>query len=94
MSWDSQGWKDSAVDYREQNPIPLSNGSTKQADIPVLEVLCLADVRLKRIDWLWNLWLAIGKVHVLAGVGGIGKSTTGMRLGGKNYKRRNLAGRC
>ena len=20
MSWDSQGWKDSAVDYRERNP--------------------------------------------------------------------------
>jgi len=40
-----------------------------------LEVLCLADVTPKPIDWLWPNWLARGKVHVLAGEGGRGKST-------------------
>lgn len=40
-----------------------------------LEVLCLADVTPKPIDWLWANWLARGKVHVLAGEGGRGKST-------------------
>ena len=40
-----------------------------------LDVLCLADVKPKPIDWLWPNWLALGKVHVLAGEGGRGKST-------------------
>jgi putative DNA primase/helicase len=40
-----------------------------------LEVLCLADVTPKPIDWLWPNWLARGKVHMLAGEGGRGKST-------------------
>jgi AAA domain-containing protein len=40
-----------------------------------LEVVCLADVTPKPIEWLWQNWLARGKVHVLAGEGGRGKST-------------------
>jgi putative DNA primase/helicase len=40
-----------------------------------LEVVCMADVRPSAIEWLWQNWLAIGKVHVLAGEGGRGKST-------------------
>jgi hypothetical protein len=40
-----------------------------------LEVVCMADVKPSAIDWLWQNWIAIGKVHVLAGEGGRGKST-------------------
>jgi len=40
-----------------------------------LEVLCLADVQAKPIEWLWKNWVAVGKVSILAGEGGIGKST-------------------
>lgn len=40
-----------------------------------LEVVCMADVRPAGIDWLWQNWIALGKVHVLAGEGGRGKST-------------------
>ena len=29
----------------------------------------------RHIDWLWENWIAIGKVSVLAGEGGKGKST-------------------
>jgi putative DNA primase/helicase len=32
------------------------------------------------IDWLWPGWLAAGKLHVLAGVPGVGKSTLAMAL--------------
>jgi putative DNA primase/helicase len=53
----------------------LALRQTSTIPIPTLEVLCLADVRPKGIEWLWRNWLAIGKVHVLAGDGGIGKST-------------------
>lgn len=40
-----------------------------------LEVVCMADVKAKPIEWLWQDWVAIGKVSVLAGEGGVGKST-------------------
>src|SRR5215467_4341202 len=40
-----------------------------------LDVVCMADVTGKRIDWLWQPRFAIGKVSVLAGDGGQGKST-------------------
>jgi putative DNA primase/helicase len=40
-----------------------------------LEILCLADVTPRAIDWLWQNWIALGKVSVLAGDGGQGKST-------------------
>jgi hypothetical protein len=40
-----------------------------------LEVVCMADVRPSAIEWLWPSWIAVGKVHVLAGEGGRGKST-------------------
>src|SRR5262245_34714028 len=43
--------------------------------VPGLEVLCLADVKPKPIEWLWKNWLAIGKTSQCAGEGGSGKST-------------------
>jgi putative DNA primase/helicase len=40
-----------------------------------LDVVCMADVKPAPIEWLWPNWVAIGKVSVLAGEGGRGKST-------------------
>jgi putative DNA primase/helicase len=40
-----------------------------------LDVVCMADVKPTSIEWLWPNWIAIGKVSVLAGEGGRGKST-------------------
>ncbi len=40
-----------------------------------LDVTCMADVRAKPIEWLWPGRVALGKVTVLAGNGGLGKST-------------------
>ena len=42
---------------------------------PGLDVVCMADVKPSAIDWLWLNWIALGKVSVLAGDGGRGKST-------------------
>jgi putative DNA primase/helicase len=42
---------------------------------PGLDVVCMADVKPSAIDWLWQNWIALGKVSVLAGDGGRGKST-------------------
>ena len=40
-----------------------------------LDVVCMADVTPTAIEWLWPNRVAIGKVSVLAGEGGRGKST-------------------
>jgi len=40
-----------------------------------LDVICAADVEPELIEWLWQNWIAIGKVATLAGLGGLGKST-------------------
>jgi putative DNA primase/helicase len=40
-----------------------------------LDVVCMADIKPASIEWLWPNWVAIGKVSVLAGEGGHGKST-------------------
>jgi putative DNA primase/helicase len=46
-----------------------------RAERNALEVICLADVAPEPIDWLWPNFLAVGKVSILAGEGGKGKST-------------------
>jgi putative DNA primase/helicase len=55
-------------------PIVLAP-SNKSGSKSGLEVVCMADVRPSAIEWLWQNWIAVGKVHVLAGEGGRGKST-------------------
>jgi AAA domain len=61
---------------------PIKHGKLKAAldDVyskpsPGLDVVCMADVQAKAINWLWQPRFAIGKVSVLAGDGGQGKST-------------------
>ena len=56
----------------EENTTTVSPPSAARTG---LEVICMADVRPSAIDWLWQNWIALGKVHVLAGEGGRGKST-------------------
>jgi putative DNA primase/helicase len=52
-------------------PIRLDEGPLSVG----LDVVCMADVRPAPVEWLWPNWVAIGKVSVLAGEGGRGKST-------------------
>ena len=52
-------------------PTPL----IRSPSIAGLDVVCMADVKPTAIEWLWLNWVAIGKVSVLAGEGGRGKST-------------------
>jgi putative DNA primase/helicase len=46
-----------------------------RSDETRLDVVCMASVKALSIRWLWQDWIALGKVHVLAGEGGKGKST-------------------
>src|SRR5215218_3036352 len=56
----------------------LSAVGLRKGSLPApgaLDVVCMADVKARPIEWLWNLRFALGKVSVLAGDGGQGKST-------------------
>ena len=45
-----------------------------------LDIVCLADVQTKQIEWLWPGRIAKGKVTVVAGHPGIGKSMAGIDI--------------
>lgn len=62
---------DICVGSPEWTPPPQSTSEPGSG----LDVVCMADVKAAAIEWLWRNWIAIGKVHVLAGEGGRGKST-------------------
>jgi putative DNA primase/helicase len=51
-----------------------------------LNIVCLADVRTKQIQWLWPGRIAKGKVTALAGHPGIGKSMAGIDISARITK--------
>lgn len=67
-----------AIPFKRKSPIeevsytpkPLK---TQQADGVVL--LCGRDLQPEPVAWLWHEWLAKGKLHLLAGAPGQGKTT-------------------
>ena len=46
--------------------------------LPALELVAAASLKPEPIRWLWPGWLARGKLHVLAGAPGTGKTTLAM----------------
>lgn len=42
---------------------------------PGVVLACGADLTPEPVEWLWPYWLALGKVHILAGAPGQGKTT-------------------
>lgn len=46
-----------------------------------VELVCAADIKPEAVRWLWESWLAAGKLHVLAGPPGTGKTTLAVALG-------------
>jgi len=47
-----------------------------------LTVICASNIKPEPIQWLWSGWLARGKLHVLAGSPGTGKTTLAIALAG------------
>lgn len=54
--------------------------SAKQETPAVVQLMRASDVRPEQIKWLWPGYLAQGKMHVLAGAPGGGKTTIALRL--------------
>lgn len=51
------------------------DGEVKSADDSPLRVVCMADVKPETVRWLWHPYIALGKLTLLEGDPGIGKST-------------------
>jgi putative DNA primase/helicase len=49
-------------------------------DQATVELECAANIKPEPIVWLWKDWLARGKLHVLAGIPGVGKSTIAFKI--------------
>jgi putative DNA primase/helicase len=48
---------------------------------PEVSIISAADVRPEPVSWLWEGWLARGKIHILAGAPGTGKTTLALAIG-------------
>jgi putative DNA primase/helicase len=59
---------DDILDFKE-----LNSGSR-------LNLLRASDLKPQAVDWIWEGWLASGKVHIFGGAPGTGKTTISMSL--------------
>jgi putative DNA primase/helicase len=50
-------------------------------DARIVKIRCGADIKPMAIDWLWPGWLPAGKLTILAGAAGTGKTTLALGLG-------------
>jgi len=55
-------------------------GVAKAAQNPAFQLRKASDVVIKPVRWLWPDWLARGKLHLLAGAAGCGKTTVALHL--------------
>ncbi|MDD2934313.1 MAG: AAA family ATPase [Methylotenera sp.] len=72
----NQGTQAPMSNYIQANkvtPLP-SNNSTS------VSLQCAADITPVPVHWLWNGWLAKGKLHIFAGAAGTGKTTIAIAL--------------
>jgi putative DNA primase/helicase len=77
-----------AVDWLRDNQreeldaLPMVHGSTahESDDGPRVILLRGCDVTPEPIDWLWHGWLAAGKMHLIGGQPGTGKTTIATAL--------------
>lgn len=72
----------------EGNPIikrAITNAQSINHEIsmngsPTVEIVCASDIEQKNISWLWDGWLAAGKIHILSGAPGTGKTSIALSL--------------
>ncbi|GAB3737332.1 hypothetical protein GCM10028794_19080 [Silanimonas algicola] len=74
--------KGDAVDWTKAHPeatsadvLALPRAIPEEPEREGVQLRCMADVEMRPVEWLWPGWLARGKLHVLAGSPGTGKTT-------------------
>jgi len=55
------------------NKRPKSRAAKGEPSRPFIEVVNMSDVQPEAVEWLWRGRFALGKVHLLAGMPGVGK---------------------
>ncbi|WP_139559095.1 AAA family ATPase [Methylotetracoccus oryzae] len=58
----------------------VESGESGEKPRQTVNLLCAADVTPEPIRWLWPGWLARGKLHVIAGAPGTGKTTVALAM--------------
>jgi hypothetical protein len=82
---------DCPVPEREYDPGPVPLAEMDYQPGP--QVVRLADVAPERVTWLWDGYLPIGKLVVLDGDPGVGKSMLTVDLAARGFDRLADAGR-
>lgn len=59
---------------------PVGPSFAGRTDAPAVNIISAASIHPEAIDWLWGGWLAAGKVHILAGMPGTGKTTIALKM--------------
>lgn len=67
----------SALAVRERAGAALD---AARSDFPKVELIRASEITPEPVSWLWDGWLAAGKLHVLGGAPGTGKTTISMAL--------------
>ena len=62
---------------RRQEPLSISSSAVPGASV---KVISMADVPLLEVDWLWKPYIPFGKVTIIQGNPGEGKTTLALRL--------------
>lgn len=58
----------------------IAVAAAKATTTPAVTLTCAASITPEGIDWIWPGWLAAGKLHVLAGMAGTGKTTIALAV--------------
>ena len=74
-----------ALRYRPQ-PRAMPQVEELAQDVPptparAVVLACGTDLKPEPVRWLWRDWLALGKLHILAGAPGQGKTTLALSMG-------------
>lgn len=72
----------SMPDKGNATPLPIGDNAPDGNYARTVDILRGSDITPEAVDWLWNGWLAAGKLHVLGGAPGTGKTTISMALAG------------
>ncbi|MHC4698247.1 MAG: AAA family ATPase [Planctomycetota bacterium] len=68
-----------ATDRMSPKPNPRGNGRGTHAvqndQQPIVDVVCLGDVKPKRVGWFWRPYFPLGMLSVISGDPNVGKST-------------------
>lgn len=62
------------------NAVPYRPGDAARAAEPEVEILPGSAFPPEEMRWLWRHWLALGKLHLLAGAAGTGKTTIALSM--------------